>query len=80
MKVSELSNKRAKQSDPRLGWIMFHCICKIYRDVSQATQHYHNNLLINNGTNELIETKFLGTQQILDNEMDNTQGVADNDH
>ena len=33
IKVRGLSHKRAKQSDPRLAWIMFHKIVRLYRDV-----------------------------------------------
>lgn len=33
MKVARLSHKRAKQSDPRLAWIMFRKICQMCRDV-----------------------------------------------
>jgi hypothetical protein len=31
IKVAGLSNKRAKQSDPILAWLMFHSICRMYR-------------------------------------------------
>jgi hypothetical protein len=37
IKVAGLSNKRAKQSDPRLAWAMFHSICTMYRDAKAAT-------------------------------------------
>ena len=33
VKVSSLSNNRAMYSDPRLGWIMFHKISAMYRDL-----------------------------------------------
>ena len=33
IKFSSLSNNRAKQSDPRLYWIMFHKIAHMYRDI-----------------------------------------------
>ena len=33
IKVSGLSHKRAKQSDPRLAWLMFRKICEMCRDV-----------------------------------------------
>ena len=55
-------------------------MCKMYRDVSQATQNYYDNLLIKHGTRDVTETKILGTQQTLNDKMDNTQEVADDDH
>lgn len=36
IKVGGLSHKRCKQSDPRLGWIMFHKICETYREIKKA--------------------------------------------
>ena len=33
IKVRGLSHKRAKQSDPRLEWIMFHKMCVMHREV-----------------------------------------------
>ena len=38
VKVSKLSHQRAKVCDPRLQWIMFHRICKIYREVHSKTK------------------------------------------
>ena len=48
MKVSGLSNKRAKQSDPRLQWIMFHKICVMYRDVKEEEKN----------ANKITESRF----------------------
>ena len=70
VKVGGLSNKRAKQSDPRLGWIMFHNICKMYRDVKEATTKYYDELLVNNGTKHSIEAKIFGNQDGVDKEYD----------
>ena len=52
----------------------------MYRDVSQVTQHYYDSILIKDGTRDVIETKILGTQQTLNNEMDNTPEISDDDH
>jgi len=35
IKIRGLSDKRAKQSDPRLAWMMFHSIVKMYRQVKE---------------------------------------------
>ena len=59
---------------------MFHNMCKMYMEVSQATKNYYDDILINNGMKDLIETKILGTQQTLDNEIENTHVEADDDH
>lgn len=40
IKVAGLSNKRAKQSDPRLAWAMFHSICAMYRDAKRARDKF----------------------------------------
>ena len=40
MKVAGLSHKWAKQSDPRLAWIMFHKICQMCRDVRKNEQKH----------------------------------------
>ena len=34
IKILGLSHKRAKQSDPRLAWFMFHKICQMYSDIN----------------------------------------------
>eukprot|EP00957_Ditylum_brightwellii_P112476 8575386-Ditylum_brightwellii.AAC.1 len=39
MTVCGLSHKRAKQSDPRLGWIMFHKIVNMCRDIKLKEEH-----------------------------------------
>ena len=39
VKVGNLSNKRAKKTDGRLVWIIFHNICKLYMDVTHATKN-----------------------------------------
>eukprot|EP00545_Synedropsis_sp_CCMP1620_P002775 CAMPEP_0119009844 /NCGR_PEP_ID=MMETSP1176-20130426/4633_1 /TAXON_ID=265551 /ORGANISM="Synedropsis recta cf, Strain CCMP1620" /LENGTH=491 /DNA_ID=CAMNT_0006962423 /DNA_START=277 /DNA_END=1750 /DNA_ORIENTATION=+ len=40
IKVAGLSNKRAKQSDPRLAWAMFHSICAMYRDAKKSRDQF----------------------------------------
>ena len=49
VKVGGLSNQRAKQSDPRLSWYMFHSICRMYRDVKAITDKNINLLLKESG-------------------------------
>ena len=44
IKVAGLSHKRAKQSDPRLAWIMFHKICRMCRDVRTMEQQHREAL------------------------------------
>ena len=38
IKVSGLSHKRAKQSDPRLAWEMFHNIYNMYSDINNKEE------------------------------------------
>ena len=33
VKVSIISNNRARQSDLRIAWLMFHKIAQMYRDI-----------------------------------------------
>ena len=35
VKVSSISNNRARQSDPRLAWLIFHKIAQMYRDIRE---------------------------------------------
>ena len=35
VKVQGLSNKRAKQNDPRLAWMMFHNVMKMHRHINR---------------------------------------------
>ena len=35
VKVSSIRNRRARQSDPRLAWLMFHNIAQMYRDIRE---------------------------------------------
>ena len=35
VKVLSISNNRARQSDPRLAWLMFHKITQMYRDIRE---------------------------------------------
>jgi hypothetical protein len=70
VKVGGLSNKRVKQSDPRLGWIMFHNICKMYRNVKEATTKYYDEVIMNNVTKNSIKAKIFGNQDGVDKEYD----------
>ena len=45
IKVACLSNQRAKQSDPRLGWAMFHSITNMYREGRQRSATYFNQMV-----------------------------------
>ena len=38
IKVSDLSHKRAKKSDPRIAWFMFHRIYLIYSDIKNKEE------------------------------------------
>jgi hypothetical protein len=41
IKVAALSNRRTKQSNPRLAWVMFHRICTMmYRESNKKTIAY----------------------------------------
>ena len=35
VKVSRISNNRARKSDPRLAWLMFHKIAQMYRYIRE---------------------------------------------
>ena len=74
VKMVGLSNKKAKQSDPRLDWIMFHNICKMYRDVTHDTKNYYDDLLIKNGTTHSIETELLGQQDSMEKDFEGARG------
>ena len=58
IRVSGLSNSRAKQSDPRLAWVMFHSICKMFREGKQRVDLYYARLL--QGFSEQVEDDYLG--------------------
>ena len=46
IKVASLSYRRAKQSDPRLAWAMFHGICAMYRHGKRETEKYYDRLVL----------------------------------
>ena len=46
IKVRGISHKRAKQSDPRLAWIMFHKIVNMYRAVKTQEALYAQSLAV----------------------------------
>ena len=47
MKLSIISNNRARQSDPRIAWLMFHKIAQIYRDVREKKFEEATELILN---------------------------------
>ena len=55
MKVAGLSFKRAKQSDLRLAWIMFHKICKMCIDVMKD-ERKHREAIANQTGLDLLST------------------------
>ena len=71
VKVSRISNNRARQSDPRLAWLMFHKIAQINRDIreqesEEATElilNLHANLKSNNTTLSLHRTPKISIQK-----------------
>ena len=64
VRVSGLSNQRAKQCDPRLQWHMFHSICNMYRKAKQDMSAYLDNLMIESGEKERIDTNILGPKDV----------------
>ena len=52
IKVSGLSHKRGKQSDPRIVWFMFQNIYFIYRDIKNKVQRNADILLISMSEHE----------------------------
>ena len=47
MKVSRISNNRARQSDTRLAWLIFHKIDQMYRDIREQENEEATELIIN---------------------------------
>ena len=47
VKVSSISNNRARQSDPRLAWLMFHNISQMYRDIMEQESEEAKELILN---------------------------------
>ena len=47
VKVSSISNNRLRQSDPRLAWLMFHNIARMYRDIRQQESEEATELILN---------------------------------
>ena len=50
-KDSIISNKRARQSDPRLAWMMINKIAQMYRDIREQESEEATELIINLHTN-----------------------------
>ena len=46
VKVSSISNNRARQSDPRLAWLMFHKIAQMYRDIREQESEEATELIL----------------------------------
>ena len=71
LKVSSIKNNRARQSDPRLAWMMFYKIAQIYRYIreqesEEATElilNLHANLNSNNTTLSSPRTPKISIQQ-----------------
>ena len=45
--MSSISNNRARQSDPRLAWLMFHKIAQMYRDIREQESEEATELILN---------------------------------
>jgi hypothetical protein len=62
IKVAGLSNRRAKQSDPRLSWIMFHRICSMYRAAKKKRMQQMD--LMTSSFRENVEDEILGPKSV----------------
>ena len=58
VKVGGLNNTRAKQSDPRLSWFMFHRICDMY-----CSAHFDKQV-VETGQKDIIEEQILGQKEV----------------
>ena len=47
VKVSSISNNRARQSNPRLAWLVFRKIAQMYRDIREQEIEEATELIIN---------------------------------
>ena len=47
MKVSIISNNRARQSDPRIARMVFHKIAQMYRDIREKESEEATELILN---------------------------------
>ena len=47
VKVPNICNNRARQSDPRLAWLIFHKIAQMYRDIREQEIEKATELIIN---------------------------------
>ena len=47
VKFPSISNNRARQSDPRLAWLMFHKIAQMYRDIREKESRESTELILN---------------------------------
>lgn len=62
IKVAGLGNKRAKQSDPRLAWVIFHIICTMYRDEKKARGRFYQ--VATEQYKNAIENNILGLKEV----------------
>ena len=62
IKVGGLSNRGAKQSDPRLAWVIFHCVCEMFRNGRKKQQAYFDELSRKFAAS--LETELLGPQLV----------------
>ena len=61
IKVAGLSHRRAKQSDPRKAWTMYHRIVHMYREGKKIEDAYFDSLV--NGYKEDMENLILGPKE-----------------
>ena len=62
VKVSALSRRRAKQSDPRLAWNMFHAIANMYRKAKKKADCYHRKKISSYAIE--VRNKLLGPEEL----------------
>ena len=70
IKVGDLSNTRTKQSDLRLSWFMFHCICDMYRSVSSSVVAHFDKQVVETGQKDIIEEQLLGPKEVREKKID----------
>ena len=45
--MSSINNNIARQSDPRIAWLMFHKIAQMYRDIREQESEESTELILN---------------------------------
>ena len=61
MKVSSISNKRDRQSDPMMACLMFRKIVQMYRDIREQESEEATELILNLRTNLNSSNKSLSS-------------------